>query len=99
MKYTHNYKKLRKEKYTTIRKYNHGYKIGDVIAEIYPNGKHIAKIVNIKRETINNLPFQLLFLDTDCLTRVDVRRLFQSFYRNPIDFEKQKFYIFYLEKE
>ena len=98
MKYTHNYKKLNKEKYTTIRRYNKGYKVGDVITEIYPNGSHKVRIADIKRETINNMSFQLLFLDTDCITRDGVRKLFQSFYGKKIDFDKEKFYIFYMEK-
>ena len=98
MKYSHNYKKLNRESYTTIRRYNNGYKVGDEIFEIYPNGKHKVRITKIRRDTINNIAFQTLFLDTDCLTREDVRRLFQSFYGKEIDFDKEKFFIFYMEK-
>ncbi len=98
MQYTHDYKKLSRDRYTTIRRYNEGYKMGDVITETYPSGEHEVRINKIRRGTINKMSFQLLFLDTDCLTREDARRLFQSFYEKEIDFDKEKFYIFYMEK-
>ena len=72
--------------------------MGDVITETYPSGEHEARINKIRRETINMLNFQLLFLDTDCITREGVRQLFQSFYGEEIDFDKEKFFIFYMEK-
>lgn len=98
MKYTHNYQKLNRDSYTTIRRYNNGYKMGDVITETYPGGEHEARINKIRRETVNNMSFQLLFLDTDYATREGAKRLYQSFYEKEIDFDKEKFFIFYMEK-
>lgn len=97
MKYTHKYKKLSRDKYTTIRRYSKG-KVGDVVLEIYPGGSHKAKIIKIERKTINGLPFHVLYLDTDCITRQGVRELFQSFYGKEIDFDKEKFYLYHLKK-
>ena len=98
MKYTHNYSKLQNEGYTTIRRYNKGYKVGDIITEIYPNGKHQAKIIKIERQTLDRLFICFLEEDTDLLFREDIYKLFQSFYKKPIDFENEKFYIYYLER-
>lgn len=84
--------------YTTIRKNNHGYKVGDIIYEMYPNGVHRAEIIDIEQETLNNLSIDFLRKDTDLETRTDVYKLFGSFYGSPLDFRKDKFYIFYLRK-
>jgi len=84
--------------YTTIRRYSKG-KIGDIITETYPNGKHKAKIVKIERKTLDNLEDLFLYKDTGCSEREDSYKIIQSFYKKPIDFENEKFYIYYLEKE
>ena len=98
MKYSHNYSKLKVHNYTTIRRYPKG-KIGDIILETYPNGKHYAKIVKIERKALDDIYWTDLIFDTDCDTRGDAYRLFQSFYKKPIDFINEKFYIYYLEKQ
>ena len=98
MIYSHNYSKLGNKVYTTIRRYSKG-KIGDIITEIYPNGTHRARVFDIKRETLDRLSLPFLNEDTDLFFRKNIYRLFQSFYKKPIDFEKEKFYIYYLRKE
>ena len=98
MIYSHDYTKLQRLYYTTIRRYNKGYKVGDIITERYPSGQHKAKIMDIKKETLDNLSNSFLYEDTDCLIRENVYKLFQTFYKKPIDFEKEKFYVFYLKK-
>ena len=97
MKYSHNYKKLGDCIYSTIRRYKKG-NVGDIIIENHPKGIHKAKIIREKRNTLDNLPIELLQRDTDLETREDIYELFQSFYRTPIDFNNEKFYIYWLEK-
>ena len=98
MKYSHNYGKLKVHNYTTIRRYSKG-KVGDVVLETYPKGKHYAKIVKIERKALDDIYWTDLIFDTDCDTRGDAYRLFQSFYKKPINFANEKFYIYYLEKQ
>jgi len=99
MKYTHKYSKLSVHKYTTIRRYSKG-KVGDVILETYPEGKHYAKIIKIERKALDDIYWTDLLFDTAdiCGTRKEVYDLFQSFYKKPIDFTNEKFYIYYLKK-
>ena len=97
MKYSKHYSKLDQNKYTTIRRHSKG-KVGDVVLETYPDGKHKANIVDIKRQTINEMSFTFLYTDTDCITREEAKNLIQYFYRKPIDFDKEKFYVYFLEK-
>ena len=97
MRYSHNYAKLKVHNYTTIRRYPKG-KVGDIVLEIYPEGKHFSKIVKIERKTLGQLLLTELMFDTDCNTRNDAYDLFQSFYKKPINFHKDRFYIYYMEK-
>ena len=97
MKYNKHYSKLNQLKYTTIRRYSKG-KIGDVILETYPDGQHFAEIIKTERSTLEDLSDMFLYKDTDFNLRKNVYELIQSFYKKPIDFEKEKFYIYYLEK-
>jgi len=100
MKYSHDYNKLKVDNYTTIRRYPKG-KVGDITLEIYPSGQHKAKIKKIKRKTLDELPLSLLIADTSplCGNRIQVYKLFQSFYKKEIYFTQEKFYLYYLEKE
>ena len=98
MKYSHDYAKLRVHNYTTIRRYPKG-KVGDVVLETYPSGRHYARIVKIEQRALAEIYLTELMFDTDCNTRGDAYKLFQSFYKKPIDFQNEKFYIYYLEKE
>lgn len=97
MKYSHDYSKLKKDKYTTIRRYKKG-EIGDIQKEEYPSGNHYAIITSIKKMPLDDLPIRFLTEDTDLLYREDIYNLFQSFYPSPIDFEKEKFYIYFLKR-
>jgi len=83
--------------YTTIRRYSKG-KVGDITKEIYPAGSHLAKIIKIERRALDDIYFTELIFDTDCDTRGEAYRLFQSFYKKPIDFAKERFFIYYLRK-
>lgn len=98
MQYSHNYTKLKRKEYTTIRRYSKG-KLGDIITEVYPNGKHKAQIIKIERATLESLNLPFLEADTDLLWRNEIYRLFQSFYKKTIDFENEMFYIYYLRQE
>ena len=98
MKYSHDYAKLRVHNYTTIRRYSKG-KVGDIVQETYPSGTHLAKIVKIERRALDDVYLTELMFDTDCNSRGEAYRLFQSFYKKPIDFKNEKFYIYYLKKE
>ncbi len=97
MKYSHDYTKLQKPKYTTIRRYKKG-KEGDLISEHYPGGSHVARVILEKRTTLDDIHLKTLLEDCDCDTRKDAYALFQSFYRNPIDFENEIFYLYLMEK-
>lgn len=99
MKYSHDYNKLKVSNYTTIRRYPKG-KVGDITLEIYPSGQHEAKIKKIRRETLEGIPLSVLIADTSplCENRIQVYKLFQSFYRKEIYFSQEKFYVYYLQK-
>ena len=97
MKYSHRYLKLFEEKYTTIRRYSKG-KVGDRVPETYPNGSHLAIIRKIEKKALDALDELFLYKDTGCTEREDSYKLIQSFYKKPIDFANEKFYIYYLEK-
>ena len=96
MKYSHNYSKLEKKEYTTIRRYSKG-KEGEIIMEDYPNGNHFAKIMKVERRSLEQISTDFLMKDTDCKTRMEAIDLIQSFYKVPID-EKEKLYIYYLRR-
>ena len=97
MKYSHDYDKLDSEFYTTIRRYPKGKK-GDVIEEVYPHGNHQAQIRMITRPTLDSLSLSVLIADTDLERRKEIYDLFQSFYKKPIDFVNERFYMYYLKK-
>lgn len=98
MKYSHNYPKLSMNEYTTIRRYPKG-KIGDIVLEVYPAGKHFAKIVDRKRVVLANLDLGVLCADTySHFNRTEVYALFQSFYKKRINFLREMFYMYYMEK-
>lgn len=97
MRYSLNYKKLYKDEYTTIRRYSKG-KAGDTVREVYPNGKHDARIIMVQRKTINGMTEKFLQDDTDCATKQDAIDLLQSFYRKPIDHAKERLYVYYLKR-
>ena len=64
MKYSHNYNKLKKKEYTTIRRYPKG-KVGKRVMEIYPGGMHPSKIIEVKRIILAFTDLSILQLDTD----------------------------------
>lgn len=97
MKYSSDYSKLNRNNYSTIRRYSKG-KVGDIVFETYPKGKHKARILSIERSALDNIPIQILIADTDLFSRKEIYDLFQSFYKKPIDFAKEKFYIYFLER-
>lgn len=102
LNFSHKYAKLEGRIYTTIRKRKIA-NIGDIIAiNIRKRFDHYAKVLNIERVKLSNLPDSILLLDCFCnnniKTREDCYKLFQSFYRNIIDFEKQTWYLYLLLK-
>ena len=99
MNYSKHYSKLNKPDYTTIRRYLKGRKVGDIVPEIV-NGKilHYAKIIRIQQKVLTRIPDAILFADTDDTYRPLIYSTFQSFYEKPIDFHKDKFYIFTMKK-
>lgn len=97
MKYSHDYSKLKKDHYTTIRRYPKG-KINDIVAEIHPSGRHYAQIWRILRRTLASISIDVLIADTGLESRKEIYELFQSFYRKPIDFHNDTFYIYYMKK-
>lgn len=97
MKYSHQYRKLSKPKYTTIRRYAK-HKINDIVCEYYPNGSHKSVIVNIIKKSLDDLTEKFLIDDTDCISRAVAYDLFESFYRKPIDFKNEKFTIYFMKR-
>ena len=97
MKYSNNYSKLEKNRYTTIRRYSKG-KMGKNIRETYPKGWHFAKIMRIERRSLVQLSTEFLLEDTDCKTRKEAIELINSFYKKPIDENKDKLYVYYLKR-
>ena len=98
MKYSHDYKKLNKDLYTTIRRYKKA-KVGDTVLETYPSGKHLVFVVAESRFTLDELPLGLLQEDTDIEEWEAIFKLFQSFYKKPIDIFKDRFYLYVLSKQ
>ena len=97
MKYSHDYKKLRWDEYTTIRRYPKA-KVGRTVIEMYPSGMHHAKIVKIERKTLFEMDEEFLMKDTDCENKYEAIELIKSFYQKPIDLYKEKFYVYHLKK-
>ena len=97
MRYSHDYKKLKENRYTTIRRYKKG-KVGDKVLEEYPSGRHFSIIYQIKRMTINEMPLNLIQKDGDVKTRHEFINLLNSFYRTPIDFLNEKIYVYFLDR-
>jgi len=98
MNYSKNYTKLKKDKYTTIRRYPKG-KVGQHKAEVIKGVfSHWVKIIKIERKTMIQIPTKFLLEDTDCTTRLEATTLIDSFYRKPINPYREKLYIYYLEK-
>ena len=95
MKYSHNYNKLNDIVYTTIRRYKKA-KVGDKIRETYPSGTHLAFVVAESRFSLDELPLSLLQKDTDLEEWEDIFKLFQSFYKKPIDIYNDNFYLYVL---
>lgn len=100
MKYKKFYSKLELEKYTTIRRYLKGRKIGKIEKEYVNRKVWYAKIIDIKPKPLAEISFQLLLNNCKPFaeTRKECYALFQSFYKEPIDFENEPFYIFYMQK-
>jgi len=96
MKYSHNYSKLKKKYYTTIRRYPKG-KVGDVVRETYPNGYHHAKIIQVGRMKISEITTQMLKEDADVNSRGEFLELINSFYSKPI-LNETKVYVYHLVK-
>lgn len=98
--YKYFYSKLELEKYRTIRRHLKGRRVGDIEREYVNNKIWYAKIIKIKQKTLAEIPFNMLF--NDCKPFAESRKecyeLFQSFYKKPIDFEKESFFIFYMQK-
>jgi len=97
MKYSHDYSKLKRAIYTTIRRNPKG-KVGDIVVEKYPSGEHRARIMKVERCELINVPIGVLINDTDLVERERIYELFQSFYEKPINFVDEKFYIYTLER-
>lgn len=97
MKYSKHYSKLDKKEYTTIRRHSKG-KIGDIKLEVYPDGWHHAKIMDVKRKSIIKIPTKFLLEDTGCNSRNKAIKLIKSFYEKPINEFKDKLYIYYMKK-
>lgn len=95
MKYSHNYAKLKVSNYTTIRRYKKA-NLHDIVVETFPSGCHKAQVVKIERKALDDIYLTELLFDTDCNSRKEAYRLFQSFYKKPIDFKKELFYIYHL---
>ena len=96
MKYTHDYAKLKLSKYTTIRRYKK-VNLHDIVLESFPSGCHKAQVVKIERKTLDEVDILLLLRDTDERSRTKACLLIQSFYKKPIDFKKELFYIYHLK--
>lgn len=104
MKYTHPYYKLGNKIYTTIRKSKKKEQvIGFVEKEISGNSFHRAVILHIGKIHLKQV--QIGFLLVDCLypnsnikSRKDCYDLFQSFYKNPIDFKTQVWFLFIMKR-
>lgn len=99
MRYSKHYTKLDKDEYTTIRRYKKTRKVGDIEDEVLNfHFLHKAQIMEIVRQTFNDMSTKLLLEDTDCKTREGAFDLIQAFYGKPIDKEKEKLFIFYLKR-
>jgi len=96
LKYSHNYSKLDKQEYTTIRRYSKA-QVGDIVREVYPKGNHFAKVKRVVRTTLREIPTKLLLEDTDKQTREEALLLIQSFYRKQIGID-ERLYLYYLDK-
>ena len=107
--FTHNYYKLSKKRFTTIRSKNYlnrkGLRAGNIVKINYPNGVFTAKIVKIEIKRICDIPLELLKEDVEyegftIKTHKDFVDLLNSFipeyyYKSKLTTEKA---IIYLER-
>lgn len=96
MKYSYRYPKLNLSEYTTIRRYGKG-SLNEVVREIYPNGSHLAQIVKIERIALDDIDTLVLLNDTHTRNRENAYSLIQSFYKKPINFKKERFFLYHLK--
>jgi len=87
--FSHYYSKFNKNKFTTIRRHNHGYKVGKNL-NIVVKGKMlgVAKIIFMHVTELENIKTEFLLQDTDKKSRKEAIALLNSFYQKPIQDEE-----------
>lgn len=99
IKFSHPYPKLDDETFTTIRRRNKGLKESEVYQIKSPKHNFSVVCTGIEKTTLADIPDRILLKDTNTKTREAAYKLLQSFYKKPIDFQDEIFYLFYLTRE
>ena len=94
--FSHDYSKLHKKTFSTIRRRDKGFEPGDVVWIRGVNGwMGQARILLKHKKSLRELNTEFLLQDTDCTTRQEAIALLQSFYKKPLLID-EKLTIYYL---
>lgn len=95
IKFSEDYPKLREEYFSTIRRYDKGFKKEQEVTIKTPTKEFQAVIIVKFKEYLKNIPTDFLIEDTGRSTRDEAIKLLNSFYRKPIaEDEELTIYIF-----
>ena len=98
LKFSHEYSKLKDRVFTTIRRGMPKFDPGELVECKTPTQTFNAIILYAICMETDQLPTDLLIYDTDQPTREEAMKLFQSFYRTPIE-ENNVWTLYLLKKE
>lgn len=84
MKFTSEYSKLKKQEFTTIRKNNGYYHIGDVFLVRTPEQRFAVQVVGIKPINKSEITDELALDDADCTVN-DLRNKLETWYGKQYD--------------
>lgn len=98
IKFTHDYPKLDKDCFTTIRRRDKGLKVGQSYPIKSPSKKFRAVLTNKVQVRLTDIPDNILFFDTNTTSREDAYNLLNSFYKNPLN-PQEEVTLFYFYRE
>lgn len=98
IKFSHEYPKLDRDCFTTIRKRDKGLKVGQTYKIKSPTKEFNAVLTNRVKVRLDQIPDKILFFDTNTTTREEAYNLLNSFYKDPL-LPSEKVMLFYFYRE
>lgn len=98
VKFSHDYPKLERECFTTIRRRDKGLKLGESYRVKSPSHDFRAVLTNKVKIRLTDIPDRILFFDTNTSSREEAYNLLNSFYKKQLD-PQEEVYLFYFYRE